>query len=287
MTIRPRTSAVPSPSSIFMPATSSVERGPAEPTASTVPLPDRNKDRPEPNQETDSQVDESDAFPEPKLRLELRDLAHPGTVKFLGAVNASDVLIEAVANVQQLLYSTPLDPTTNMPSTRSVTVILRDMDGVAYTTGTELDDDHKEIHFSLGYIDGIASDRVADEIIGVLTHELVHCYQWNAHGTCPGGLIEGIADWVRLNCKLSPPHWERKPGEEWDAGYQNTAYFLDYLEGRFGKGTVRRINEKLRRHQYEVKPFWTELLGRPVEQLWGDYVDKVHGEDRNQNGEVE
>lgn len=76
---------------------------------------------------------------------------------------------------------------------------------------TELDNDHKEIHFSLGYINGISpTSRLTHEITGVLTHELVHCYQWDAKGSCPGGLIEGIADWVRLNCDLSPPHWKRE-----------------------------------------------------------------------------
>ena len=60
------------------------------------------------------------------------------------------------------------------------------------------------------------------------------------------GLIEGIADWVRLNCDLSPPHWRRETEGKWDRGYQHTAYFLQYLEGRFGEGTIRRMNEKLR-----------------------------------------
>lgn len=78
---------------------------------------------------------------------------------------------------------------------------------------TDLDNDHKEIHFSLNYINSInPASRLTHEITGVLTHELVHCYQWDAHGTCPGGLIEGIADWVRLNCDLSPPHWKRETG---------------------------------------------------------------------------
>jgi len=147
------------------------------------------------------------------------------------------------------------------------------MGGVAYTTGTELDNDHKEIHFSLRYIDGIKPpSRLTSEITGVLTHELVHCYQWDAKGTCPGGLVEGVADWVRLNCDLSPPHWKRETAGEWDRGYQHTAYFLEYLETRFGQGTVRKLNEKLRRHEYQVNPFWTQLLGRPVELLWQDYV---------------
>jgi hypothetical protein len=26
-----------------------------------------------------------------------------------------------------------------------------------------------------------------------LVHEVVHCYQYNGKGACPGGLIEGIA----------------------------------------------------------------------------------------------
>lgn len=43
-----------------------------------------------------------------------------------------------------------------------------------------------------------------------MVHEMVHCWQRNAHGTAPGGLIEGIADWVRLKAGLVPPHWKRE-----------------------------------------------------------------------------
>lgn len=163
----------------------------------------------------------------------------------------------------------------------------------------------------------------------MLTHELVHCYQWDAEGTCPGGLIEGVADWVRLNCDLSPPHWKKEvdggmlsfiiyfrfyfhfhsvrftvyshlvpvflpfsPLQElchrhhslttpirvfspdWDRGYQHTAYFLQYLEQRFGEGTVRRLNDKLRGSKYKCETFWPELLGESVEKLYGDYAQK-------------
>jgi hypothetical protein len=152
------------------------------------------------------------------------------------------------------------------------------MDGVAYTTGTDLDpEQHKEIHLSSRYVASISSARRSHEIEGVIVHELVHCYQHNGHGHAPGGLIEGIADWVRLGAGLAPPHWKR--GEEakgkWDAGYQHTAYFLQYLEERFGKGTVRRLNEGLRGRKYEEKPFWTGILGCPVEQLWEDYKNEL------------
>ena len=63
------------------------------------------------------------------------------------------------------------------------------MDGVAVMFGTQ---SHKEIHFSLDYIKGSAK-RARDEIMGVLVHEVVHCFQYNALDTCPGGLIEGMA----------------------------------------------------------------------------------------------
>jgi len=63
------------------------------------------------------------------------------------------------------------------------------MDGVAYTFGEHT---NKEIHFSLDYIKH-SENRAKDEIDGVLTHEVVHCFQYNAKGTAPGGLIEGVA----------------------------------------------------------------------------------------------
>ncbi|TQS32226.1 hypothetical protein Golomagni_07465 [Golovinomyces magnicellulatus] len=145
------------------------------------------------------------------------------------------------------------------------------MPGVAYTTGSDLDEDHKEIHLSLEYVAGIAPDRVADEICGVLTHELVHCFQYNGFGTCPAGLIEGIADWIRMRCGYVPPHWKRHASGKWDAGYQITGYFLDYLEKRFGDGLMRKLNEKLRVGRYEEKSFWHELVGHDINRLWEEY----------------
>lgn len=224
---------------------------------------------------TSSRQADAGHFRLPKLRLEIRDLSHDGALHFLTAVNATTTLQTAIRNVLRLLYLEASQSHPPPPPTRSVTLILRSFSGVAYTTGSELDNDHKEIHFSLDYVSKIDHARLADEITGVITHELVHCYQFNARGTCPGGLIEGVADWVRLHADLSPPHWKREATGEWDAGYQQTAFFLDYLEDRFGSGSVRRLNEKLRSHKYEEKAFWTELFGRPVEMLWTDYKEKL------------
>lgn len=78
-------------------------------------------------------------------------------------------------------------------SVRSIELILRPMDGVAYCTGCSPDPkSHKEIHFSLRHIVN-SKARAKEEIMGVLTHEVVHCFQHNSGGTAPGGLIEGFA----------------------------------------------------------------------------------------------
>jgi hypothetical protein len=81
------------------------------------------------------------------------------------------------------------------------------MDGVAHTFGSAT---HKEIHMSLDHIRN-CKDRAGHEICGVLTHEMVHAFQYDGGGNTPGtpfhstrlcsvaanahkgGLIEGVA----------------------------------------------------------------------------------------------
>ncbi|KAI1367857.1 BSP-domain-containing protein [Xylaria arbuscula] len=270
MPLPPNTTPAPQP--IFLPGMSPADSTPTTASAPTsTPLPGHTKE--EKPETPEPQTFPNEKFLEPRLRLHLNDLTDAGTSIFLSSITPSTLLPSAVSTVQKALYAHP-HGRFHMPNTRSVTLIVRPMDGVAYTTGIELDPEHhKEIHFSSHYIDSISPSRRGHEIEGVIVHELVHCYQHNGHGHAPGGLIEGVADWVRLGAGLAPPHWRK--GEEikgkWDAGYQHTAYFLQYLEERFGEGTVRRLNEGLRTTKYEEKAFWTGVLGRPVEQLWEDY----------------
>jgi hypothetical protein len=197
----------------------------------------------------------------------LNDLSHDGSAVFLSNIKASEDFETQVQNVLNLLYT----PDCHRPGTRSVTLILREVDGVAYTTGIDLDKDHKEIHINLKYINRKRADQ-RHELLGVLCHELVHCFQWDAEGTCSGGLIEGIADWVRLRAGLGAAHWEQEADGEWDGGYQHTGYFLEYLEQRFGPGTVRSINGYLRKGKYNEKElFETCCEGHKVKKLWKDY----------------
>ncbi|KAJ5511923.1 hypothetical protein N7453_004026 [Penicillium expansum] len=249
--------------------------------------------------------------PQPKLRLHVEDLRHPASSAFLALIpDVATTLDRALGNIIKFIYTSPPKSesphrpsfTPSIPPTRSVTVFLRDYSGVAYTTGTELDDAHKEIHVSLPYIQSCTSgpsakDDPLHELVGVLTHELVHCYQHTAplnessDGDIPrppGGLIEGIADFVRLKAGLEPPHWKRplsaaERPPKWDMGYQHTAYFLAWLEDvRIGRGAVGMLNDRLLRVGYVGEGegenvgkhgigFWKGLFGVGVGELWEEY----------------
>lgn len=195
-----------------------------------------------------------------------------------------------VQNVLNLLYSN-VDPKELQarPQTRSVTFIIRAFDGVAYTTGIELDDDHKEINISSDYIVKCARGPGGDkrrELLGVICHELVHCFQWNAQGSCPGGLIEGIADWVRLRAGLGAVHWRQQAGGAWDGGYQKTGYFLDWLEVKYGGGVVAGLNACLKEGEYDgEKVFGKCCGGEKVEDLWEAYQKELDGKKKGNGGE--
>jgi hypothetical protein len=78
------------------------------------------------------------------------------------------------------------------------------------------------------------------------------------------------ADYVRLRAGFTPPHWKRSGGDKWDAGYQTTGYFLDWIENRYGQGTVQELNEKMKDKKWNEKMF-KEVTGRKVGKLWKMY----------------
>ncbi|KAH7071914.1 peptidase of plants and bacteria-domain-containing protein [Paraphoma chrysanthemicola] len=261
---------------------------PPPPQSSALP-PSHNETESTPNAQDCSSSeqaasDKSKVSPprKPLLRLELRDLSSHGARAFLRLVHASAALEDAVDAVLRLLYKHM--HTSCIPPTRSVTLVLRDMEGVAYTTGLDLDDDHKEIHLSTKYIEFVPESRQKEEILGVLVHEMVHCWQHSAFGTAPVGLTEGVADWVRLKAGYAPPHWKRHTDCDWDAGYERTGYFLQWLEKDHGADIVRKINEALRDCNYEEGKLWHDCCGTSIKKLWKDYKKTVEDQgDQNES----
>ncbi|KZT30925.1 BSP-domain-containing protein [Neolentinus lepideus HHB14362 ss-1] len=202
------------------------------------------------------------AWPIPEFDLKVEDLTHPGATLFFDAVKPTEALQEAALSVFKWLYTQETAP----QNVQTVLLVLKPMEGVAYTFGSDKD---KQIHMSLDHIVNSA-DRATAEIMGVLTHEMVHCFQYNGKGKCPGGMIEGVADWVRLNANLAPPHWKREPAVRWDAGYQHTAYFLNWIEERYGPGKIRKLNETMKTKEYNDEIFHA-ATGQKLKRLWKLY----------------
>lgn len=152
-------------------------------------------------------------------------------------------------------------------SVAQITMIVESLDGVAYT-----EDD--SIHVSSEYIANYVGD-VRTEIIGVLYHETTHIWQWGGKGETPGGLIEGVADYVRLKSGWAPAHWvKRGTGKRWDEGYAVTAYFLEYCNG-IKDGFVGEING-LMKDGYSDE-YFVQILGKNVDDLWNDYKANYGG----------
>ncbi|KAM0854923.1 hypothetical protein ACQ4PT_050104 [Festuca glaucescens] len=113
---------------------------------------------------------------------------------------------------------------------------------------------------------------VKEGVNGVLYHEATHVWQWDGQGNANGGLIEGIADYVRLKAGLPAGNWGQ-PGEgkQWDEGYDVTAYFLDYCES-LKPGFVAEMNRKLKDGYSD--DYFVQILGKTADQLWNDYKAK-------------
>ncbi|XVF45049.1 hypothetical protein PTKIN_Ptkin02bG0174300 [Pterospermum kingtungense] len=150
---------------------------------------------------------------------------------------------------------------------QKVTLFIENRDGVAFTV-------NNEIHVNANYLGNYTGD-VKREFTGVLYHEMTHVWQWNGNGQAPGGLIEGIADFVRLKANYIPSHWVQPgQGNRWDQGYDVTARFLDYCNS-LRNGFVAELNKKMRTG-YSAN-YFVDLLGKTVDQLWSDYKAKYNG----------
>ncbi|CAA2967239.1 uncharacterized protein LOC111391744 [Olea europaea var. sylvestris] len=190
----------------------------------------------------------------------------PGGARFtreIGAQYSKQTLDSATSFIWRIFQQNTPSQRKNVPK---VSLFIDDMDGVAYAS-------NNEIHVSARYIQGY-SGNVKREITGVLYHEMTHIWQWNGNGRAPGGLIEGIADYVRLKAGYAPSHWV-KPGQgnRWDQGYDVTARFLDYCNSLKG-GFVAQLNKKMRNGYSDT--YFVDLLGKNVDQLWKDYKAKYN-----------
>lgn len=186
----------------------------------------------------------------------------PGGNRFdsqIGADYCRQTLVEASGFIWSIFRQNTAADRRNV---QSVSLLIdRDYDGVAFAS-------NNRIHVSANYIAGYNGD-VKREFTGVLYHEMVHIWQWNGNGAAPGWLIEGFADYIRLKAGYIPRHWVAPGGgTSWEEGYDKTARFMDYLEGR-RSGFVSELNRRLR-NGYSPD-YFVQLQGKAVDELWAEY----------------
>ncbi|CAO2813975.1 unnamed protein product [Amaranthus hypochondriacus] len=190
----------------------------------------------------------------------------PGGARFkkeIGASYARHTLSSATAFVWKTLHL-------NDPADRDNTIhkvnlkVETDMSGIS-------DESNNQITLSAEYIENYKGN-VKVEITGILYHETAHVWQWTGNGEAPGGLIEGIADYVRLKAGYPASNWGKKGhGDAWDDGFDVTARFLDYCNS-LKNGFVAELNKKIR-YDYNDS-YFNDLLGKSVDKLWSDYKAK-------------
>ncbi|XP_021753418.1 uncharacterized protein LOC110718815 [Chenopodium quinoa] len=186
----------------------------------------------------------------------------PGGTRFnneVGTAYARQTLSSATDFIWRTFQQT--NPADRKSNVQQVSLIVESMQGVAYTI-------NDQIHLSANYVQSY-SGNVKTEVTGVLYHEVTHVWQWTGNGQAPGGLIEGVADYVRLKAGYAPSHWVKPgQGDRWDQGYDVTARFLDYCNS-LRNGFVAELNKKMRGGYSDA--YFTDLLGKSVNQLWNDY----------------
>lgn len=111
------------------------------------------------------------------------------------------------------------------------------------------------------------------DFTAMMYHETTHIFQWSGQGTAPGGLTEGIADYVVMKSKYFVADGYTKPGEgkRWDEGYGVTARFLEYCDS-LREGFTVELNNKMR-YVYKDE-YFRDLLGKPLDQVWKEYKAK-------------
>jgi hypothetical protein len=153
------------------------------------------------------------------------------------------------------------------------------MKGVAATSGTRI---------------SCAADwfraNLQGEAAGSVVHELVHVVQQYGGSRpgnpephrAPGWLVEGIADYIRWFLYEPQSHgadavWIRRvPSAKlhFDAGYRQTANFLDWVTRTYDRELVRKLNIAGRNQTYR-KDLWKEFTGHTLDELGADWLQQV------------
>lgn len=111
--------------------------------------------------------------------------------------------------------------------------------------------------------------------IDVVTHEVMHIVQAYPNDAGPGWITEGIADYVRYKFGVDNegadwklPAYAAK--QNFDNSYRITARFFVWIEQRYNKKFVQKLDAAMRSKTY-TDDFCKKNTGKTFSALWSEY----------------
>jgi hypothetical protein len=204
------------------------------------------------------------------LEIEDTDTARAALIRDALGDPPSDRIQEIGRTVCRILYR---DAGEVRDATHLTLYLRYAPDDVAWKSG---DGANIEVMISTAHIANV--DRqgrdVAREVQGILFHEMTHMYQHDdSDGRgADGGLIEGIADFVRFKAGYAPDGAQPNPDGNWNDGYRTTAFFLVWVDSQY-PGFAHDLNLSMDSRDGER---WTPeafrtITGKSADELWTDY----------------
>jgi len=173
--------------------------------------------------------------------------------------DAKLAIVQAAQYVCSVLYKNASE----VPPVTKVKLVLEAMEGVAFATGGSAS---KELHISTNYVNGVGGD-VKLELDGILIHENTHIWQQSGKGS-DGGLIEGVADYVRAGGNWYPAGSRNRKGGAYNDAYTTSAYFLGWVNSKY-LDFAYRFNLAMK--SFPGPSIFKTLTGVDVDTLWNQY----------------
>lgn len=225
-----------------------------------------------------------DNFKAPAVILENHAPQHPGSTTYLNLVKSQgfEDIQEWVQHcskvlAKELFYTAAQ---ANARNVKQITYKLNDGGALSYKDGSA---PHITIGFDLNYLEKFVETHgpkaAAQELTGVLCHELAHAYQYEPKnagsyqaGTEFFAFIEGVADLARLQTGgFNPP---RKPveGGSYLSGYTTTAFFYLWISKTLNLNFLRELNKSaLEMGTWSLDLTLRSLFNMPAQTLWMHY----------------
>lgn len=207
----------------------------------------------------------------PEFTLDMKDDGPNGQL-FLDAVNDQpEAFVQDVGRtVCRILYR----KADEVRAANHITLVIEDYDGVAAKWG---DVGEIGVQISTRHLANVGKDRVADEVRGILLHEMTHMYQNDdkPEGTSPylPNMYEGIGDFVRIRAGHPPDGAQPndKSGDWYDKAYTSQAFFWLYVDTQ-QPDFVYQLNLSMKKDGVP----WSEssieqISGKSGDDWWTEY----------------